>query len=55
MKGMSGISMPLDEFMEKEWKGLMEGKEQVPVGMAEVCYEAFENKRQEVFKAMLRR
>ena len=49
------IGMPLEEFTEQAWMGLLEGKEQIPVGLAEVAYERFEEKRQEMFGVMLER
>ena len=45
--------MPLDEFTDHAWKGLQEGKEQIPVGMAEKVYEEFEEKRQGMFADMV--
>lgn len=47
--GGAKIGMPLDDFMEKAWKGLCEGKEQIPVGMAEKSFNLWEGKRQEEF------
>jgi short-subunit dehydrogenase involved in D-alanine esterification of teichoic acids len=46
------MGMPLEEFTEKSWAGLVRGEEQVPVGFVEVAFEKFENKRQEVFAFM---
>lgn len=34
------------------WKGLSEGKDQVPVGTAVKAFEGFEKKRQEMFQGM---
>lgn len=43
------ISMPLDEFTEEAYRGLMQGKDQIPVGMSQRAFDAFEVKRQEIF------
>lgn len=50
------IGMPLDEFVEETWKGLSEGKEQIPVGMAANGYkeDGFETKRQQAFQGMVK-
>jgi short-subunit dehydrogenase involved in D-alanine esterification of teichoic acids len=48
------IGMPLDEFTEQAWDGLLAGKEQIPVGMSAMCFEKFENRKQEVFQGMIR-
>lgn len=49
------IGMPLEEFTEEMWRGLCEGKEEVPVGMAKMSFgeEGFETKRQAAFKGMV--
>ena len=44
------IGMPLSEFTDEAWKGLVEGKEQIPVGFVGKAFDAFENKRQEMYK-----
>jgi len=44
------IGMPLKEFTEKAYAGLAAGREQVPVGMAEGMFDAFENTRQEKYQ-----
>ncbi|KAK5075845.1 hypothetical protein LTR70_009949 [Exophiala xenobiotica] len=46
------IGMPLDEFTNDAWKGLSEGKDQVPVGTAVKAFEGFEKKRQEMYQGM---
>jgi len=48
------IGMPLDEFMEKTWKGLCEGDEQILVGISETSFKGWEVKRQEEFEERLR-
>ena len=48
------MGMPLDEFTDKAWTGLMQGKEQIPIGTAEMFFapEGAETKRQMVFERM---
>ncbi|PQE06957.1 short-chain dehydrogenase oxidoreductase protein [Rutstroemia sp. NJR-2017a WRK4] len=53
IKNGSSFGMPLDEFTESAWKGLMEGKDDIPVGTSERAYEAFEVKRREIFGHMV--
>lgn len=53
IKGGGAIGMPLDEFTDGAWKGLLEEKEQIPVGMAEKVYEVFEEKRQGMFAQLV--
>jgi hypothetical protein len=48
------IGMPLEEFTNEAWKGLQNGEEQIPVGMAKMAYELFEMKRQERFQEILK-
>ncbi|KAJ9653904.1 hypothetical protein H2198_006955 [Neophaeococcomyces mojaviensis] len=52
MKGRSNFGMPLDEFTDEAWKGLTEGKDQIPVGMAKNAFDTFEVKKQEMFNGM---
>ncbi|TKA69082.1 hypothetical protein B0A49_06622 [Cryomyces minteri] len=52
IKNGGQIGMPLDEFTDETYKGLLEGKDQVPVGMSKGAFEGFEVKRQEMFKHM---
>lgn len=47
--------MPLDDFTNEAYEGLVSGKEDVPVGMAKDGYDAFEPKRQELFVKMASR
>jgi short-subunit dehydrogenase involved in D-alanine esterification of teichoic acids len=44
------IGMPLKEFTDEAWKGLTDGKDQIPVGFVTKAFDAFENKRQEMYK-----
>ncbi|KAM3074486.1 hypothetical protein ACMFMG_002711 [Clarireedia jacksonii] len=53
IKNGSNFGMPLDEFTEAAWKGLREGKEDIPVGTAEKAFAAFEVKRREIFGHMV--
>jgi short-subunit dehydrogenase involved in D-alanine esterification of teichoic acids len=54
IKNGSSFGMPLDEFTETAWKGLTEGKDDIPVGTSERAYEAFEVKRREIFGHMVK-
>ncbi|RAR08965.1 NAD(P)-binding protein [Stemphylium lycopersici] len=44
------IGMPLSEFTDEAWKGLVEGKDQIPVGFTSKAFDEFENKRQQMYK-----
>ncbi|KAK5195145.1 hypothetical protein LTR99_002615 [Exophiala xenobiotica] len=48
------IGMPLDEFMDEAYAGLVDGQDQIPVGMAKRAFDGFEVKRQEAFAHMLK-
>ncbi|KAL1799535.1 hypothetical protein ACET3X_003572 [Alternaria dauci] len=50
IKDGGNIGMPLSEFTDEAWKGLVEGKDQIPVGFVGKAFDAFENKRQEMYK-----
>ena len=54
MKNGRSIGMPLDEFTEKAWAQLVEGADQVPVGMAASPFQpgGFEHTRQQIFQKM---
>ena len=45
------IGMPLDEFTDEAYRGLIEGLDQIPVGMSKKIFDAFETKRQEIFNS----
>ena len=45
------IGMPLDEFTDAAYQGLVEGLDQIPVGMSKKIFDAFETKRQEIFNS----
>ena len=45
--------MPLKQFTDEAYEGLAEGKEEVLVGSAHDWYDAFEGKRQELFRGMV--
>jgi short-subunit dehydrogenase involved in D-alanine esterification of teichoic acids len=49
IKNGGSIGMPLDEFTDEAYQGLVDGLDQVAVGMSKMCFDAFENKRQEMF------
>lgn len=46
------IGMPLAEFTEQTWGGLVEGKEQIAVGSAQEIFDAFEDKRQAAYEKL---
>ncbi|PYI09218.1 short-chain dehydrogenase/oxidoreductase [Aspergillus sclerotiicarbonarius CBS 121057] len=46
------IGMPLGEFVDEVWERLRGGEEQIPVGSAADIYQAFEVKRQELYRDM---
>ncbi|KAF4627236.1 hypothetical protein G7Y89_g10920 [Cudoniella acicularis] len=46
IKDGRNMGIPLDEFTEEAWRGLLEGKTDIPIGMAKNSYEGFELKRQ---------
>ena len=45
--------MPLEEFTEETWGKLIKGDEQIPVGFVVKAFEAFEEKRQELFQGLM--
>ena len=53
IKNGSAMGMPLDMFTDQAYKGLSNDEEQIPIGMAQELYEAFEHKRQEAFARMV--
>ena len=53
IKNGGSIGMPLGEFTEEAWKGVCEGKTDVPVGMSKNSYEVWEMKRQENFRKLV--
>ena len=54
IKNGRSFGMPLEEFTEKAWAGLQEGKDQIPVGLSEPHFKegGFEKTRQEYFHRM---
>ncbi|PYH79011.1 putative short-chain dehydrogenase/oxidoreductase [Aspergillus uvarum CBS 121591] len=46
------IGMPLQEFVDEVWARLAKGENQIPVGSAADIFQAFEVKRQELYKGM---
>ncbi|KAF2025895.1 NAD(P)-binding protein [Setomelanomma holmii] len=53
IKNGGSIGMPLEEFTDAAWAGLTQGEEQIPVGFVGKAFDAFENKRQEMFKGFM--
>ncbi|KAH7384509.1 short-chain dehydrogenase/ reductase-like protein [Pyrenochaeta sp. MPI-SDFR-AT-0127] len=53
IKNGAHIGMPLEEFTEEAWAKLVNGDEQIPVGFVTKVFEAFEDKRQEMFKGFM--
>jgi short-subunit dehydrogenase involved in D-alanine esterification of teichoic acids len=45
------MGMPLDEFTDEAYRGLIEGLDQIPVGISKMIFDAFETKRQEIFNS----
>lgn len=50
IKDGRSIGMPLDEFTDVAWQGLVDGKEDIPVGSSQIPYQGWEKERQAVFK-----
>lgn len=46
------IGMPLQEFIDEIWDRLVQGEEQIPIGSARDVFNAFEVKRQELYRDM---
>jgi short-subunit dehydrogenase involved in D-alanine esterification of teichoic acids len=53
IKDGRNIGMRLDEFTDAAWAGLTKGDEQIPVGFVAKAFDAFESKRQEMFKGFM--
>ncbi|KAL6712292.1 hypothetical protein ACN47E_000169 [Coniothyrium glycines] len=53
IKDGGNIGIPLEDFTHETWDKLINGDEQISVGFATKAFEAFENKRQEMFKTMM--
>jgi short-subunit dehydrogenase involved in D-alanine esterification of teichoic acids len=53
IKDGGNIGMPLEEFTDAAWAGLTKGEEQIPVGFVAKAFDAFENKRQEMFHGFM--
>jgi short-subunit dehydrogenase involved in D-alanine esterification of teichoic acids len=52
-EGKGGVGMDLGEFVGSVWEGLLNGQTDVKVGMAERCYDVFEERRQGMFRGLL--
>lgn len=46
------IGMPLQEFVDEVWGRISDGEDQIAVGSAMDIYNAFETKRQELYRDM---
>jgi short-subunit dehydrogenase involved in D-alanine esterification of teichoic acids len=46
------IGMPIEEFMEAAWAGIIEGKEEIPVGSAITKFEKVDKPRKELMAHM---
>jgi short-subunit dehydrogenase involved in D-alanine esterification of teichoic acids len=53
IKNGRSIGITIEEFTEAAWKGLCEGKTDIPVGMIEGPYKGWERERQELFRRMV--
>jgi short-subunit dehydrogenase involved in D-alanine esterification of teichoic acids len=53
--GRGPIGVPLDEFTERAWRGLEEGRGQVLVGTAGGSWERWEKERQREFMELVER
>ncbi|KEF52594.1 uncharacterized protein A1O9_11437 [Exophiala aquamarina CBS 119918] len=53
LKNGRSMGMPLDEFTDEAFTGLANGDENVVIGMSQMAWEAFELKRQDIFKRLL--
>ncbi|OCL05652.1 short-chain dehydrogenase/oxidoreductase [Glonium stellatum] len=49
LKDGGKLGMPLDDFTEESWAGLVNGNDQIPVGIAETFFNGFETTRQGIF------
>lgn len=54
IKDGRNYGMPLEEFTKESWAGLVEGKEQIPVGFSKDAFDKFEMTRQEMFQGMVK-
>lgn len=51
--GGKAVGMDLEEFIEKAWRGLEAGEEDIAVGMAGKAYEVFEERRRGMFRGLM--
>lgn len=47
------FGMPLDEFTNEAFRGLAQGLDQIPVGVAKLSFEGWERERQKAFAGMV--
>ena len=52
IKNGRSIGMPLAEFTDEAYRGLVDGRDQIPVGTSKGAFNAFEIKRQEIFNSL---
>lgn len=50
LQGLPAFGMPLEEFVEEAWRGLVSGREEVAVGMARESAERVEGERRMAFE-----
>lgn len=50
IKNGRSLGMPLDAFLNEAWNWLTSGRDQIPVGMSEHSWGAFEETRQQIFQ-----
>lgn len=53
IKDGGSIGIPLEDFTNETWDKLVNGDEQIPVGFVTKAFDAFENKRQDMYKNMM--
>ncbi|KAI9813191.1 MAG: hypothetical protein M1832_006363 [Thelocarpon impressellum] len=54
IKNGGAMGMPLDEFTDEAYDGLVRGNDEIPVGQAKEWYASFEPKRQEAYQDFLK-
>lgn len=54
IKDGASIGITLSQFMDEAWEGLESEKTDIPVGAAKQDYEDFEDKRQAIFRQILK-
>ena len=54
IKNGRSIGIPVEQFTNEAYQGIVEGREEVPVASAQYWYDSFELKRQELFQQLAR-